>query len=218
MKSVVTAFLSILAAAVCVGQSPGAEKETVTVLDIASREVQVLPRVRIPRPRPVVTDTASQRGNVEVTLKPLLHDTFTWSEEFIYEVSVRNVGTRPVDLPWSPNTEDWGSSPDSAEDARGATVTIAVFDATGTEQLGSLDPQILVGTLGQSRSLHRLAPSRTAVLRLKTAVRSSLSGEAERIVSQPEGRVTFRAVLLGDELPVATSHNALSVRIERRLQ
>jgi hypothetical protein len=129
--------------------------------------------------------------NLRVTLNGIDRRSYETGDMIVYEVSVENVGRRPVTMPWSPdlvlfNNVNW-------EAVRWAGLSLMVSNRSA-KQLAQLYPQILLGADAVAGSLLTMAPGGRALIRVPGYWRTS-DRELAAVLREPNGVVQVSAHL-----------------------
>ena len=173
------------------------------------------PILGLERPRTRLIDH-TPRPKLSAVSLPLSADTFTWGDEFDFQLVLENVGALPVTLPWAAD----GAVPSETDHQNAhvytAFIHIEIGSRDGTRRLAMLDPLPTAGTRGVPGTLQAFPPGRVARLRIPYRWASYGAGEPERVLREPQGLVHVMAFYSLLDETLAVTSNAQPVTFRRR--
>lgn len=195
------------------------------VLDLVGhRPAPAMPSSRGIPPGGLSVGTHSGRTlpSLRVTLLSLDRSDYRTGDPVIYEVMIQNVGTTPVELPWSPDAHlfsdlSFAFPQVASASVRQSFLSLEILGA-GAQRLASLEPRPLFGHHSVAGSLQTLAPRATAWIRVPGFWRTT-DDQIAAILRESEHRVWVHSqFMLSEDLLIVRSTNSIEVTVQSSLR
>jgi hypothetical protein len=150
-------------------------------------------------------------AEVTITLNSIDRETYALGESMVYEVLIRNTGTQPLTLPWSPDVQQFVDDPLPSQVQR-AGVFLEVQD-NRAQRVAWLQSQNLLGSPAVSGTLEVIYPGESAWIRIPARWRTNNDADNAMLRSYENSPLRLRAVL---QLPNVLTYSTNVVPVTLR--